>query len=179
MRLKDMVLLVSAVCLFTIAYPQSKQGWNPINSRLWYAVRHELMMIRDYSVFDSLEFELSGADTVILIGQVTRPSLKSAAEDAIRRLEGVGRLVNKIEVLPISPADEKIRIVAYEAIFSKRRLGRYVYCAVSPIHIIVKNGSITLIGVVANEADKEVAGMAVKDIPATFGVTNTLKIEIR
>jgi hyperosmotically inducible protein len=154
-----------------------KRDLNSVHARLAQDVRHKLLMLTNYNLFDDLEFEITGIDTVVLLGQVTRPSLKSDAESAILSLEGVGKIINKIEVLPLSPADDRIRLAAYHAIFSKPGLERYGMRAVPPIHIIVKDGNITLVGTVANEGDKYLAGIAAKEVPGTFRVVNNLKIE--
>ncbi len=164
---------------FVYAQTQSKRDLASIHSRLARQVRHELIMLSNYSVFDDLEFQITGIDTVVLSGQVTRPVLKNEAESAIRQLEGVGKVVDKIEVLPLSPSDDRIRIAAYRAIFSKQGLDRYSLLAVPSIHIIVNNGNITLVGVVANQADKDLAGIAAREVPGTFKVTNDLKVEAK
>jgi hyperosmotically inducible protein len=135
------------------------------------------MMLRDYSVFDTLEFQVTGLDTVVLSGRVTRPVLKSEAESTIRQLEGVGKVVNKIEVLPPSPSDDRLRIAAYRAVFSKPGLDRYGLLAVPPVHIIVDNGAVTLVGIVASQEDKDLAGLAAREVPGTFNVTNNLRVE--
>ena len=173
-----LIMAVSWLSTFP-AFGQTKADLKAVHERLTHEVRHALMMLPRYSIFDILEFEITGVDTVILSGQVTRPSLKSDAESAVRSLEGVGTLVNKIDVLPISPDDDRIRIAVYRAIFSKTGLDRYFMRAVPPIHIIVKNGAITLMGIVATEMDKNVAGLAAREVPGAFGVTNNLKVENR
>jgi hyperosmotically inducible protein len=139
-------------------------------------VRHQLVMLPYYGVFDNLEFRIEG-DTVVLSGQVTRPTLKSDAERVVKRLESVSKVVNNIEVLPVSPNDDNIRLAAYRAIFSKPGLDRYAHRAVPPIHIIVKNGNITLVGVVASEADKNLAGIAAQGVSGAFNVENKLTAE--
>jgi hyperosmotically inducible periplasmic protein len=172
------LMFVLAFCLGSIwsVQGQSKKDLNSVHARLTKEVQRALIMIPNYNLFDNFEFEISGVDTVTLYGQVTRPTLKSDAERVVRNIEGVGKLVNKIEVLPLSPTDDRIRNAAYRAIFSKPGLDLYAMRAVPPIHIIVKNGSITLVGVVASEMDKNLAGMAAKEVPGTFGVTNNLKV---
>ena len=171
-------VLAIAFCLGSTwnAQAQTKQDITSVHARLTKEVRHALIMIPNYNLFDNFEFEISGVDTVTLYGQVTRPTLKSDAEHAVRNIEGVGKIVNKIEVLPVSPTDERIRNAAYRAIFSKPGLDLYALRAVPPIHIIVKNGSITLVGVVANEMDKNLAGIAAREVPGTFSVTNNLRV---
>src|ERR1700674_5831009 len=80
------------------------------------AVRHELVMLPYYSIFDNLAYRVDGA-TVTLYGEVTRPTLKSDAERAVKHIEGVNQVLNKIEVLPLSPFDDRIRMAEYRAIF--------------------------------------------------------------
>jgi hyperosmotically inducible protein len=154
-----------------------KKDLDAIHVRLAQDVRHELLLLPNYNLFDNLEFEITDRDTVVLLGQVTRPSLKSAAETAILNLEGVGKIVDKIEVLPLSPSDDRIRLASYHAIFSKPGLDKYGVRAVPPIHIIVKDGEVTLVGTVANEADRDLAGIAAGEVPGTFRVINNLKVE--
>jgi len=177
------VLAVAVVLMALMSTPlasadsAAQQDISAIHRRLAQEVRHQLLLLPYYGVFDNLEYEVQGVDTVALSGQVTRPSLKSDAESVIRRMEGVGKVVNKIEVLPVSPSDDRIRVAVYRAIYSKPGLDKYGLRAVPPIHIIVKNGSVTLVGVVANEADKNLAGITAQGVPGTFGVTNNLMVE--
>jgi hyperosmotically inducible periplasmic protein len=139
-------------------------------------VRHQLVMLPWYSVFDNLAYRIEGT-TVILEGQVQRPSLKPDAESAVKGIEGVETVVNNIEVLPPSTHDDRIRRAAYRAIYRSATLQRYALQAVPPIHIIVKNGQITLEGVVANQGDKDVANIRARGVPGSFSVTNNLAVE--
>ncbi len=143
--------------------------------RLIKEVRHELIMLPYYGVFDNLVFRIDGR-TVILEGQVTLPSLKSDAGNAVKRIEGVDKVVNNIEMLPPSPMDDRIRREVYRSIYSYGPLFKYGNMAVPPIHIIVKSGRITLDGVVDNETDKNLAGMRANQVPGTFQVTNNLRV---
>ena len=152
--------------------PASERG----RMHLEREVRHELVMLPYYSVFDNLEFKVDSGQ-VTLLGQVTRPTLKSDAERAVRGIEGVEKITNNIEVLPLSPNDDRIRLAVYRAIFGATGLDRYALSAVPPIHIIVKNGNVTLEGVVANEADKNLAGIQANGVPGVFSVTNNLRVE--
>ncbi len=162
-----------------ISREQQKRGkeLEAVHARLAARVRHELVMLPYYSLFDNLEFRIEGVDTVVLSGQVVKPTLKSDAEAVVRRLEGVGKLVNNIEVLPLSNNDDRLRIAAYRAIYSKPGLDRYALQAVPPIHIIVKNGNLTLAGVVASKGDKDLAGIAANGVSGAFSVTNKLQVE--
>ena len=139
-------------------------------------VRHELVMLPYYSVFDNLAYRVDGSK-VTLFGQVTRPTLKSDAENVVKKVEGVTSVDNEIEVLPVSPNDDQIRRAVYRAIFSRPNLDRYAMGAIPSIHIIVKNGNVTLVGVVDNDADRNVAGIAANGVPGVFKVTNELQVQ--
>jgi len=144
--------------------------------RLEREVRHELVMLPYHSVFDNLEYKVEGY-TVTLVGQVTRPNLKSDAEKAVEQIEGVEMVVNQIEVLPLSSTDDQIRRAVYYSLFSQNSpLFRYGWGVVPPIHIIVKGGKVTLTGVVDSEADKNTATLLAKNVSGIFSVTNNLKV---
>ena len=151
---------------------QNKEGL----TRLEQEVRHELVMLPWFGVFDNLKFQVNG-DHVILSGHVTRPTLRSSAENVVKRIEGVERITNNIEVLPLSPFDDDIRLAAYRSIYGFGPLNRYALGAQPPIRIIVKNGAITLEGVVANEADANLAYMRARQVPLAFEVKNELQVE--
>jgi hyperosmotically inducible protein len=135
-----------------------------------------MVMLPYYGVFDNLAYRVDG-NTLTLLGQVTRPTLKSSAGNVVEDIEGVEGVVNNIEVLPVSPHDDDLRLAAYRSIYEHTALNRYALQAVPPIHTIVKNGNITLEGVVANEGDKNIAGMQAKGVPGAFSVTNNLRVE--
>ena len=155
----------------------ASQNLGRAQNRLAEEVRHRLVMLPYYGVFDNLEYQIQGVDTVILSGQVTRPTLKSSAENVVRTLEGVGKVVNDLEVLPLSPSDDRIRLAVYRALYGHTGLDRYGLRAVPPIHIIVKNGNVTLEGVVATEADKNLANIVANGAPGIFSVKNNLRVE--
>ena len=144
--------------------------------RLVKEVRHELVMLPYYGVFDNLSYRVNGYD-VELMGQVTRPTLKADAERVVKRIEGAEKVVNNIEVLPLSSNDDRIRLAVYRAIYGHTTLNRYALQAVPPIHIIVKNGNVALEGVVGNEGDRNIANIEARGVPGVFGVTNNLKVE--
>ena len=144
--------------------------------RLTREVRHELVMLPYYGVFDNLAYRVDGR-TVTLLGQVTRPTLKSDAGNVVKDIEGVERVDNRIEVLPLSSMDDGVRIATYRAIYGQTGLDRYGLQAVPPIHIIVANGKVTLEGVVDNEADKNMAGIRANGVSGVFSVTNNLRVE--
>src|SRR5262249_46315755 len=134
-----------------------------------------LVMLPYYSVFDNLEYKVEG-DKVVLAGQVVRPTLKSDAEHVVKSVEGVSSVQNNIEVLPTSPMDDRLRIVLYRSIYGENGLNRYGLANVPSIHIIVKNGHVTLEGVVDNDSDKNLAGIRANSVPNVFSVQNNLKI---
>jgi hyperosmotically inducible protein len=136
-------------------------------------VRHQLVLLPWYSVFDNLAFKVEG-DKVSLFGQVVRPTLKSDAEAAVKSIEGVASVENNIEVLPLSPMDDQLRRAVYRAIYGDSGLSRYSIQAVPSIHIIVKNGNVTLEGVVDTEADKNLANLRASQVPNVFSVKNNL-----
>lgn len=147
----------------------------PKSRNLIQEVRHQLVLLPYYSVFDNLAFRVEG-DTVILEGQVVRPTLKSDAENVVKKIESVSKVVNNIEVLPPSPMDDQIRRAVYRAIYGDPALSRYAESAVPSIHIIVKNGSVTLVGVVDSETDKNLAYMRASGVPNVFSVKNELVV---
>ena len=152
------LLLALTVASTAPAQAQSRSRLSRAQESLMKEIRHELVMLPYYGVFDNLAFRVNGSQ-VELYGQVTRPTLKSAAEQVVRQIEGVEKVINNIEVLPVSPNDDRIRLDAYRAIYGHTALNRYALQAVPPIHIIVKNGNVTLEGVVANEMDKNIANV--------------------
>ncbi len=140
-------------------------------------VRHELVMLPYYSVFDNLFFQVSEDGSVTLLGQVTRPTLKDDAGRVVKKVSGVRDVKNQIEVLPLSPDDDRIRREAFRAIYGEAALNRYALQAVPPIHIIVKNGHVALEGVVATQADKNLAGIRANGVSGAFSVQNNLRVE--
>jgi hyperosmotically inducible periplasmic protein len=173
MQVCNILLSVVMLCAPMVS-AEKTQTQRP--DRLTREVRHELMMLPYYGIFDNLAYKVDGY-TVTLMGQVTRPTLKTDAERVVKRIEGVQKTANKIEVLPLSPADDRIRLALYHAIYSQPPLDLYALRAVPPIHIIVKNGNVTLVGVVANQSDKNLAVMRAKGVPGTFSVTDELAVE--
>jgi hyperosmotically inducible periplasmic protein len=143
--------------------------------RIQKEVRHELVMLPFLTVFDNLAYKVDGYN-VTLLGQVTNPVLKSDAESAVKKIEGVEKVDNQIEVLPLSPMDDRLRRSLYQAIYEYPPLQRYSMPVLKPIRIIVKNGHVTLEGVVDSEADKNIAGIRAKGVPGAFSVTNNLVV---
>ena len=148
-----------------------------VNPRLVREIRHELVTLPYYGVFDWLQFELQG-DTVILRGQVVRPSTKSDAGSRVKEIEGIARVDNQIEVLSVSPQDDRLRLALYRTIYGQNSpLFRYATQAVPSIHIIVNRGHATLKGVVANKGDAQIAYMRARGVSGLFSVKSELTIE--
>ena len=144
-------------------------------NRIAREVRHELVMLPYYGVFDSIGYGVNGYD-VTLTGQVTRDTLKHDAEDAVKHIEAVEHVDNKIEVLPVSPNDDRLRLAVFRAIYGDTALQRYDLGVIKPIHIIVKNGHVTLMGVVDNKGDKDIANIRANSVPGVFSVDNQLQV---
>jgi hyperosmotically inducible periplasmic protein len=171
-KFTTMILLV-VLSVFAVLPTVAKNNTDYV---LAEKVRHELVMLPYFGVFDNLSYKLEDGK-VILFGQVTRPTLKSDAARVVARIEGIEEVVNQIEVLPLSNFDNQIRIATYRAIYSKPGLDRLALQSVPPIHIIVKNGTVTLEGVVLNEGDKTRAFLAANGVSNVFSVTNNLRTE--
>lgn len=159
----------------THADPYTNDASN--DSQLIKKVRHELLMLPYYSIFDDLGFKVNGS-TVTLEGDVTRPTLKSDSENVVKRIEGVTQVTNNIKVLPLSNMDWQIRRAMARTIYGDPQIGtRYGYQALPSIHIIVNNGHVTLEGVVANQMDKNLIGIRANSVANVFSVTNNLQVE--
>jgi hyperosmotically inducible protein len=169
-------ILVGGVLLFAPLLISTAPAAEQELSRIERQIRKELVTLPFYGVFDNLSFKVQGSE-VTLMGQVTRPTLKTSAERVVMSVEGVKKVDNQIEVLPNSPNDDSIRRAVYRAVYSQSALQRYQIRAVPPIHIIVKNGNVTLEGVVATEADKNIAGVQANGVSGVFSVKNNLSVE--
>lgn len=143
--------------------------------RITKEARHELLMLPYYSVFDYLTYKVEGY-TVTLMGQVTKPVLKSDAGNVVKRIEGVEKVDNQIEVLPVSQMDDRLRQRLFRAIYGYSALRKYDMGTIKPIRIIVKNGHVTLEGVVDNETDKNIANIRANGVSGVFSVTNNLRV---
>ncbi|HUQ91321.1 MAG TPA: BON domain-containing protein [Bryobacteraceae bacterium] len=149
----------------------NRQSEKPIGEK----VRHELVMLPFYNVFDNLAYRVNGSE-VHLYGQVTRPTLKSSAENVVKSIPGITHVHNEIEVLPLSPFDDRLRLALYRAIYSQPALNRYALGAIPGIHIIVRNGNVTLEGVVASEMDRNIAYLRANGVSGAFSVANNLQV---
>jgi hyperosmotically inducible protein len=155
---------------------QSSSGGQEMQERITREVRHELVMLPQLTIFDNLAYQVDG-DTVTLLGQVRNPVLKDSAGSVVKRIEGVEHVNNQIEVLPLSPNDDRIRRQVARGLFNDPRLFYYSLGALPPIHIIVKGGNVTLEGVVDSQTDKNTAGIRANGVPGVFSVTNNLQVE--
>jgi osmotically-inducible protein OsmY len=167
-------LLVAACCSLVWPATTALSAEDGSLNRIAREVRHELVTLPGYRVFDYLTYRVDGSK-LTLFGQVTRPLVKSDAEKAVKSIEGVTSVDNEIEILPLSRSDDRIRFAVYRAIYSKAPLQKYQMGAVPPIHIIVKNHEVTLEGVVNSVGDKDLAGLAAKGVSGVFKLTNNLR----
>jgi len=176
MKLRSSLAISILLALASVALAQqASDDAGRATERITKEVRHELLMLPYLGVFDSLAYKVDGYN-VTLMGQVTRPTLKSDAENVVKRIEGVEHVDNQIEVLPVSPMDDRLRRQLYRSIYGYGPLQKYAMGVQQPIRIIVKNGNVFLEGVVDNETDKNIATIRAKSVSGVFGVTNNLQV---
>ena len=177
MKRKLLVVVAMLSSLAMLSFAQNRdQPSAKSQDRITREVRHELLMLPYFGVFDNIVFKVDGY-TVTLMGQVVRPTLKSDAENVVKHIEGVEKVENQIEVLPVSPMDDGLRQRLFREIYGFPALEKYALGVQKPIRIIVKNGHVTLEGVVDSEADKNMAGLRANGVPGIFSVTNNLRVE--
>jgi osmotically-inducible protein OsmY len=197
------IVSISALVLFTPSVLAQQQAVTSdvkqqANLKLAQEVRREIVMQPQYGVFDYIHFAIQG-DTVILRGKASRPTLKSSIENSVKRIEGVNNVQNEIEVLPLSPNDDRLRAAVYASIYRDPALQRYTSNRGGPrgvpsvaraaggitndppmgfhaIHIIVENGHVTLTGVVDSDMDLAIAEMRANSVPGVFSVDNDLQV---
>jgi hyperosmotically inducible protein len=172
---KLMLVVLAGLSLVAVAAIAQNPPSAKSQDRITREVRHELLMLPYFGVFDNIAYKVDG-ETVTLYGDVVRPVLKSDAENAVKHIEGVEHVDNKIEVLPPSPADDRLRVALFRAIYQYPALQRYELGVQKPIRIIVKNGHVTLEGVVDSEGDKNLAGLRANTVPGIFEVKNNLRV---
>ncbi|MGJ5818332.1 BON domain-containing protein [Paludibaculum fermentans] len=170
-RFTQGLVLLTVLAVPTLCPAQTADA----QKRLLKEVRHELVMLPYYGVFDNLSYRIDGYK-VTLMGQVTRPTLKEDAGRVVKQIEGVESVDNQIEVLPLSPNDDRLRRALYRAIYSNPGLDRYTLSAVPSIHIIVANGNVSLEGVVNSEGDRTIANVAAGGVSGVFSVKNNLTV---
>lgn len=170
-----LVISVFATLLLAVM-PAIANAQVATNPQLAKKVRHELVMLPYYGVFDNLAYSINGG-TVTLYGQVVRPSTRSDAAGRVKRIAGVTRVVNNIEVLPLSGFDDSIRARTYRSIAQMGGLYRYLRGTNPSLHIVVDRGHVTLEGVVSGKGDRNLAYIAANRVPGVFSVTNNLRVE--
>ena len=176
MKLRTMLVASTILALSSaVLARQASDAPARATERITREVRHELLMLPYLDVFDYLTYKVDGYN-VTLMGQVTRPTLKSDAENVVKRIEGVENVDNQIEVLPVSPNDERLRLRLYRAIYGYGPMQKYSLGVQKPIRIIVKNGHVTLEGVVDNDGDKNIANIRANSVSGVFSVTNNLQV---
>ena len=158
-------------------YGKNPQSSDPVENNIAKEVRHELLMLPYYSLFDDLEYDVQGR-TVTLSGSLTSEHAvtKSEAENVVKRIEGVDKVVDNIKLLPPSPLDEQARVRVYRSLASTGSLSRYFWEAAPSMHIVVDNQRVTLKGFVNNQMDKNLATIAANQVPGVFQVTNELRV---
>jgi len=184
-KLRALVILLTisvfASAMTRNAFGSSTPNAEPqgaLNARVIRQVRHELVTLPYYGVFDWLQFEIKADNTVVLHGQVVKPSTKSDAEARVKDVDGVSKVINEIEVLPLSPQDDRLRRALYRKLYGNDSpLFRYAVQSIPSIHIIVRNGRATLKGVVANKGDAQLAYIRARSVPGLFDVKNELQLE--
>jgi len=178
MKPRLLILLASLLVVVTLGSSQDAQRDQPsakAQERIIKEVRHELLMLPYFGVFDHIAYKVDGYN-VTLLGQVVLPVLKSDAENVVKHIEGVEKVDNQIEVLPPSSMDDRLRIRLFRAIYQYPALQRYELGVQKPIRIIVKNGRVSLEGVVDSEADKNLVGIRANGVSGIFSVTNNLQV---
>src|SRR5580700_3321462 len=176
MKRKSLIVLVTLFSLATLGLAQDRdQPSSKAEERIIKQVGHEIRMLPYFTAFDNIAYKVDGFN-ITLLGQVTTPTLKSDAGNAVKHIEGVESVDNQIEVLPPSPMDDGLRLRLYREIYGYPALEKYALGVQKPIRIIVKNGRVTLEGVVDNDSDKNLAGLRANTVPGIFQVTNNLQV---
>lgn len=170
------ILFLASISLWLAPWSLAQTNDSKVGqSYIQREVRHELLMLPYYGVFDNIEYQVNG-NSVTLLGSVTRPVLKSNAGNIVKHIEGVDRVENKIQVLPPAPMDSQLRLALFRSIYGFPSLEKYALGVQKPIRIIVDMGHVTLEGVVDSQTDKDTAGIRAKAVPGTFSVTNNLRV---
>ena len=176
MKLRNLVLGIGMIASTLAFSAQGSVASDAGIARLNKAVRHELNMLPYVNAFDYLAYTVDANGNVTLTGQVTRPVLKSDAGNVVKRIEGVEHVDNQIQVLPVSFMDDGLRVRLFRTIYGYPALQKYALGVNKPIRIIVNGGHVTLMGVVDNETDKNIAGLRANGVPGIFSVDNQLKV---
>ena len=172
-KLTTLAITMTMAASMAIASPPNI---NPPSDTIEAKVRHELLMLPYYGIFDNLQYRVDGS-SVTLLGQTNRPVLKSDAGNVVKRIGGVTEVKNEIEVLPVSFFDDGLRLRVARSVYGQSALNRYALGAHPSIHVVVKNGNVTLEGVVSREMDRMIAGIQANSVPGVFSVVNNLQLE--
>jgi hyperosmotically inducible protein len=174
--MRSKLLLLVVLGLPSVLCAQTQRPISPqAVERIVKEVRHEIIMLPYYGVFDDIKYSVNGYD-VTLAGQVTNPTLKQDAGNVVKHIEGVEKVDNQIEVLPPSSMDDGLRLRLYRTIYGFPALEKYAMPVIKPIRIIVKSGNVTLEGVVDSQADKDMVGLRANGVSGIFSVTNNLVV---
>ncbi len=173
MKVRALFLVTAMIVVSLFASAQKMASGS--EGQMQREVRHELNMLPYVNAFDYMAFKIDGRN-VTLVGQVTKPSIKSEAENAVKHVEGVEHVDDQIEVLPPSSQDDALRIRLFRAIYGYPQLQKYELGTTKPIRILVKSGHVTLAGVVDSDGDKNVAGLRANGVPGIFSVDNKLQV---
>lgn len=177
-------LVLGLVALSAVASATTVSRIATHDSLLAAKIRKELVALSNYSIFDNFSFRIDGSK-VALRGQVRWPALKNSAERVVANIEGITSVENQIEILPNSFRDDRIRLDVAKAIFSNPVLSKYVWSGSSfgllphrsDIHIVVKNGNVSLEGLVRRKTDRDIAFLMANGVFGVFSVTNNLRVE--
>ena len=176
-NIKSLAMTMALATSLSFASPNNgNSNPNPSQDALEAKVRHELLMLPYFGIFDNLQFRVEDGK-VTLLGQAMRPTLRSDAGNVVKRIEGVTEVKNEIEVLPLSRFDDQIRLSVARNVYGQVALNRYALGSQPSIHIVVKNGNVTLEGVVASRMDSQIANMQANATGGVFSVTNNLRTE--
>jgi hyperosmotically inducible periplasmic protein len=176
MKLRTMILGLGMIASTLSFTAQSAMASLRSTEAIEKQVRHELNMLPYANAFDYMTFTVDDNGTVTLTGDVTNPVLKSDANNVVKRIEGVEHVDNQIRVLPLSPMDDGLRVRLFRSIYGYPALQKYELGLNKSIRIIVANGHVTLVGIVDNEMDKNIAGIRANSVPGIFSVDNQLKV---
>ena len=176
--MKRVILIMTALVLAS-AIPVSAIAADTLSQAARARIERDLLreLTPRVGVFDYVSFRVDGNGNVELFGQVRDALLKRHAAEDAKRIEGVRRIQNQIEVLPVSPTDDEMRRAVYTAIYSQNGFERYRTRAVPPVHIIVKNGTVALEGFVGTKLEYAQVKAAAASVPGVFTVKNNVQIE--
>lgn len=171
------LMVVAALVAGVLAASDKHSSAPRTGADLEKSLRHEILMYPNYTLWDEVAFRVADG-YVELLGAVTQPYKRSDIERIVQHVPGVASVTNQIEVLPLSPQDDRLRLQVARAIYRDPVLSRYAMGAIPAIHIIVENGKVTLSGAVSTTMDKQIAGVRASAAGLSFGpVVNNLTVD--